>query len=248
MDVPFENSRFACAPAALLAAGGPQGCVSLVTFLARAKKVTRAKRKCRALRDAVPCLAFSCPCPALASPLTSRPREVRQADRVKPRRGGANDARRFRTAHGCAFRKFPDRLRTRRAFCGGRTVGVCFFGYFLCTSKESDPRQSAKALALAAHVAGPAVEPSMKGAKAFARCASHFSCVAKKSNQKKATLRSARRKKRGGCAGSAKIFGSSILLLRKRRTSLCAAPAGLYSPCLPDLTGRGGARARERRS
>jgi hypothetical protein len=28
--------------------------------------------------------------------------------------------------------------------CSGREGGVCFFGYFLCTSKESDSRGSAK--------------------------------------------------------------------------------------------------------
>ena len=39
-------------------------------------------------------------------PLLSGPLQARQAGRVKPRRGGAHDARRFRKAHGGAARKF----------------------------------------------------------------------------------------------------------------------------------------------
>ena len=76
-------------------------------------------------------------------PLLSGPLQARQAGRVKPRRGGAHDARRFRKAHGGAARKFLACLRTRSA-AKGVPSGVCFFGYFLCTSKESDSRESAK--------------------------------------------------------------------------------------------------------
>jgi hypothetical protein len=69
-------------------------------------------------------------------------REARQADRVNPKGG----------AHGCA--PFPETQDVSsgnsRPACGpggfiaGRAVRVCFFGYFLCTSKESDSRVSAK--------------------------------------------------------------------------------------------------------
>ncbi|HEX7802896.1 MAG TPA: hypothetical protein VF471_09080 [Pseudoxanthomonas sp.] len=40
-----------------------------------------------------------------------------------------------------------------------------------------------------------------------------------------------------GFASGEGFFGSSILLLQKRRTSMCAAPAGFYLPRLPRLTG-----------
>jgi hypothetical protein len=46
-------------------------------------------------------------------------------------------------AAGSGFRKFPACLRTRSA-AKGAPPGVCFFGYFLCTSKESDARGSAQ--------------------------------------------------------------------------------------------------------
>ncbi|UYK74981.1 hypothetical protein [Xanthomonas sacchari] len=58
-------------------------------------------------------------------------------DGRKPRRGGAQDARRFSTAHGCAAEKCPACLRTRSAQRGGRAARVCFLLVtFLCTSKE----------------------------------------------------------------------------------------------------------------
>lgn len=40
-------------------------------------------------------------------------------------------------AQGCAIRKFPARSRTRSE-AQGVPPGACFFGSFLCTSKERD--------------------------------------------------------------------------------------------------------------
>ena len=78
-------------------------------------------------------------------PLLFNPREARQAGRVQPRRGGA---------HGCApFSEQQDAAsENSRPACepggsiAGRAVRVCFFGYFLCTSKESDSRIARNAL------------------------------------------------------------------------------------------------------
>src|SRR5690606_31804052 len=85
-------------------------------------------------------LGFGC-CPGLFNS-----REARQAGRVQPRRGGAQ---------GCApFSEQQDAAsENSRPACGpngfivGRAVRVCFFGYFLCTSKESDSRIARNAFA-----------------------------------------------------------------------------------------------------
>ncbi|MDQ7758144.1 hypothetical protein RAB70_19750 [Xanthomonas sontii] len=73
---------------------------------------------------------------ALALAVQDPVRHGKQTGR-KPRRGGAQDARRFSTAHGCAAEKCPVCLRTRSAQRGGRAARVCFLLVtFLCTSKE----------------------------------------------------------------------------------------------------------------
>ncbi|WP_193314250.1 hypothetical protein [Xanthomonas sacchari] len=73
---------------------------------------------------------------ALALAVQGPVRHGKQTGR-KPRRGGAQDARRFSTAHGCAAEKCPVCLRTRSAQRGGRAARVCFLLVtFLCTSKE----------------------------------------------------------------------------------------------------------------
>ncbi len=56
------------------------------------------------------------------------------------RRAARRDARRFCKGQGCPLQKFLPALRTWSAQRGRREDGVCFFGYFLCTSKESDSR------------------------------------------------------------------------------------------------------------
>ena len=56
------------------------------------------------------------------------------------RRAARRDARRFCKGHGCPLQKFLPALRTWSAQRGRREDGVCFFGYFLCTSKESNSR------------------------------------------------------------------------------------------------------------
>ena len=68
--------------------------------------------------------------------LPSCPHEARRAGRVKPE-GRRHGRRRFRMAQGCAIRKFPARPRTRSE-AQGVPPGACFFGSFLCTSKERD--------------------------------------------------------------------------------------------------------------
>jgi hypothetical protein len=65
-----------------------------------------------------------------------------------PAGGDAQDARRFRQAHGCAFRKFPSCLRTR-ARRGRAASGVCFFWLlFFAQAKKSDSRNARKLLHL----------------------------------------------------------------------------------------------------
>jgi hypothetical protein len=44
--------------------------------------------------------------------------------------------------HTNALPGCPAALAHPPRFFGGRTVKVCFFGYFLCTSKESDSRKA----------------------------------------------------------------------------------------------------------
>ena len=75
-------------------------------------------------------------CAPNLSVLASGAPEVRQSRRVKPRRGAAQGCAAFSAGAGCPVRKFPPRLRTRRAAAGG-PPGCAFFAYFLCTSKES---------------------------------------------------------------------------------------------------------------
>jgi hypothetical protein len=50
-------------------------------------------------------------------------------------KGAAPDGRRFRMAHGCALRKFPDRSRTRSE-AEGVPPGVCFFDSFFAQAKK----------------------------------------------------------------------------------------------------------------
>ena len=60
--------------------------------------------------------------------------------------------------------------------------------------------------------------------------ASHFSLLVQRKVTKRKHTRAARPPLRYGCASAMGISGSSILLLRKRRTSMCAAPAGFTRP------------------
>ena len=64
--------------------------------------------------------------------------------------------------------------------------------------------------------------------------ASHFSLLVQRKVTKRKHTRAARPSLCYGCASAAGISGSSILLLRKQRTSLCAAlrvsPATLAAP------------------
>ncbi len=64
--------------------------------------------------------------------------------------------------------------------------------------------------------------------------ASHFSLLVQRKVTKRKHTRAARPPLRYGCASATGISGSSILLLRKRRTSVCAAlrvyPVALAAP------------------
>ena len=70
-----------------------------------------------------------------------------------------------------------------------------------------------------------------------ARRAEHMDVRSKEKQPKESRPNGAHGDEAAGSASGPGIFGSSILLLRKRRTSLCAAPAGLYPSRLPRLTG-----------
>ena len=69
------------------------------------------------------------------------PPVARRACAGRSPKGGAHDARQFAVSTWmCCQRTAGARSRTWRAGCPeGATPGVCFFGYFLCTSKESGP-------------------------------------------------------------------------------------------------------------
>ena len=70
-------------------------------------------------------------------------REARQAGRGKPRRGGAQGCAPFSEQQDAASENSRPACEPN-GFIVGRAVRVCFFGYFLCTSKESNSRESAK--------------------------------------------------------------------------------------------------------
>ena len=76
---------------------------------------------------------------------TSWPREARQEGREKPRRGGAHECAPFPEAQDASYGNSRPACEPG-GFIAGRDVGCAFFGYFLCTSKESDSRKARKHL------------------------------------------------------------------------------------------------------
>ena len=88
--------------------------------------------------------------------------EVRQSQRVKPRRGAAHGCAAFSAGAGCPVRKFPLGLRTRRAAVGGPPGGVSFAYFSLhkqrkvrpprpaapCVSKKDSSREAIKTKAI----------------------------------------------------------------------------------------------------
>ncbi len=71
--------------------------------------------------------------------------EVRQSWRVKPCRGGAQGCAPFSAGAGCLVRKFPPRLRTRRAAAGGPPWGVSFAYFSLHKQRKVGPPRRAAA-------------------------------------------------------------------------------------------------------
>jgi len=68
------------------------------------------------------------------------PMALRRQRTIRPRRGAREGSRAFRCCTGCAISGTRPLTRTVRA--GARTAqgaGACFFGSFLCTSKERNP-------------------------------------------------------------------------------------------------------------
>jgi len=107
------------------------------------------------------------------------PRKARRRRAGKSPQGTAHDARSFAAVHGRTVSEPPERLcapagqatawmpevEQRRSSCrmpGGRAFpGCAFFGYFLCTSKESDPlgRRPSGSLALDRQATGFRLSP-----------------------------------------------------------------------------------------
>ena len=78
--------------------------------------------------------------------LRYRTRETRQVGRDKPRRGGAHGCAPFPEAQDAPYGNSRPTCKPN-GFIVGRGVGCAFFGYFLCTSKESDSRKARKLFA-----------------------------------------------------------------------------------------------------
>jgi len=91
------------------------------------------------------------------------PRKARRRRAGKSPQGTAHDARSFAAVHGRTVSEPPERLCAPAGQePGGRAFpGCAFFGYFLCTSKESDPlgRRPSGSLALDRQATGFRLSP-----------------------------------------------------------------------------------------
>jgi len=94
------------------------------------------------------------------------PRKARRRRAGKSPQGTAHDARSFAAVHGRTVSEPPERLCAPAGQePGGRAFpGCAFFGYFLCTSKESDPlgRRPSGSLALDRQATGFRLSPEWR--------------------------------------------------------------------------------------